>query len=241
MIRRTSAALTLTTILFGCGTSVHQAAQTKSPGDPAGKETAAPEGTGKEAGAALKSTTAEVDKRDVRPEPVVGDFLIHRYSGSYRSQPLLVSERVISRDGELSTIEYIFEEPNKRTTLRAQKLGADVFSVVRIEGDDEVEMPIESFERQMAMTLFSADSNEGKLGSIPVTVIVAGKEVQAVKTSYRVLVGDELAVLKIITSEQFPGRDLGGELSRPDGTLLYRAELLEAGNDASEPSVARNE
>ena len=43
--------------------------------------------------------------------------------------------------------------------------------------------------------------------------------------------GDQEAILSVTKSEAVPGRDLGGEILGPDGSLMYRAELLERGNE----------
>jgi hypothetical protein len=84
----------------------------------------------------------------------------------------------------------------------------------------------------MSETMLSADDNQGETSSENVKVAVGGQQVDAVKTSYRVLVGTKHATMSTTTSSGFAWGDVGGEIRSDDGKILYRVEVLESGNAA---------
>lgn len=236
---RHTAVLVLTASLYACG-STQQVANTAPPTEAEqADESDDAEPSDAEESAEESSDAAEEEAK--APPPKAGDFFVHRYSGSYRDTPLLVEERVLSQDGELSTTEYVFEEGDQRTTLHVRRLENDVFSVSKIEDGKEIDVSLETLDGFMAMTFFSADSNEAKLSEETITALVGGQEVEAIESSYQVIVGGEEAVLVVVTSEHFPGRDIAGELRKADGTVLYRTELVEAGHEAPKSAVAQKD
>lgn len=161
-----------------------------------------------------------------------GDYFVHRFSGSFRQGPLTLIERVVAeREGTL-IVDYTLEDGATDKTLRVtldSETEAPV-RVVELTEDTEVEMPLAAYEAMLAQTVFSPDVNEELLEETERTCLVGPKELDCEIKQYRVLVGDQQATLTVTESAEMPGRDLGGEVTAVDGSVIYRAELVEAGN-----------
>jgi len=50
----------------------------------------------------------------------VGDFQVHRFSGSYQKSPLTLTEQIIAHENGLWVIDYTFEEQTGTTKLRVR-------------------------------------------------------------------------------------------------------------------------
>src|SRR3954462_12146245 len=50
----------------------------------------------------------------------VGDFQVHRFSGSYQKAPLTLTEEVVAHENGLWGIDYTFEEQSSTTKLRVR-------------------------------------------------------------------------------------------------------------------------
>lgn len=170
----------------------------------------------------------------------VGDYVVHRYTGEFRQTPLMVTEEVIAEEGDLFVIEYTFEETGFSTRLRTRTdHGGNVVSVFKLDGEREVPMPMAAFDALIAETTFAPDVNEKLLGSESSVCLVGVEEMDCEKHKYQVIIGDKTATLTVSSSAKVPGGDLDGEITTEDGKLIYRAQLVEMGNDASsESSVA---
>lgn len=172
-----------------------------------------------------------------------GDYFVHRFSGSFRQGPLTLIERVVEeRDGKL-IVDYTLEDGATDKTLRVtldSKTEAPL-SVVELTEDGEVEVPVSAYEAMLAQTVFSPDVNEELLEETERTCLVGPKELDCEIKQYRVFVGDQEAKLTVTESAEMPGRDLGGEVTGVDGSVIYRAELVEAGNTPAvdDSSVAK--
>ena len=168
-----------------------------------------------------------------RPARKVGDFFVHRFSGKFNAKPVTLTEQVVGVEGDLLVVDFVLEEGDKMTALRARMRpdsNNDVVSIARIGGDKESPASMADYEALMAKTVFAPDENESKIDSETTTCLVGEKELPCEKTTYRVRVGDKTGVLSIMTSTEVPGRDIGGEVTGEDGSVLYRAELVEMGN-----------
>src|SRR3954465_16075741 len=70
-----------------------------------------------------------------------GDYVVYRFSGSFRktpSAPLMLTERVLAREGGVLALEVVLDDGAKKQTLHIRKdstPGAtrDVFDVTRVE------------------------------------------------------------------------------------------------------------
>jgi hypothetical protein len=179
--------------------------------------------------------------RTAQAERKVGDFWVHRISGSFSEQPLLLVERVVAIDENTSTVEYTLEDFDGKTAfLVTREASTDqIISVMRIVDGKAEPASIADFDGLIAKTTFVPDSNEGYVDRTLGTCLVGPSELDCETKSYRVMVGDREASLDITRSDKYPGRDIGGEITSADGEVIYRAELLEAGHETpAEPSVA---
>lgn len=173
----------------------------------------------------------------------VGDFVVHRFSGSFRAAPLTLTQKVRAREGNLLVIDMTFDEGSSKQTLRvrmedsAEKRG-EVVSVAILDGATEKPASTEIYEALMAKTTLAADQNEELLGSEKVTVEIAGSPIECQQTSYRVKIGKRRATLQTLQSDKFTWGDLSGAITAENGDVVYRAELVEAGNGDPKPAPA---
>lgn len=196
---------------------------------------------------AEKAPAAEATA-EATPEPAVaasepettgarkaGDFIVYRFSGSFRKAPLTLTERVIDRRGAMLTVEITAEEGDTKRQLRvkineASAVKNDVVAVSVIEGGTEKPAGIEAYEALLADTSLAADENEAMLGAEDTMLDVGGAPLPVRKTTYRVRVGKKSATLRTVESEGFAWGDLGGEITAGNGKVLYRAEVVELGH-----------
>jgi hypothetical protein len=178
------------------------------------------------------------------PAPVehkVGDFWVHRISGSFSQKPLVLVERVVAMDETSTTVEYTVEDQDGQSQmLVTREVSTDqIISVMRSVDGKTVAASVADFEQLIARTTFAPDSNEGYRDRTLGTCLVGPSELDCETKTYRVMIGEREASLDITRSDKYPGRDIGGEITTADGEVIYRAELLEVGNNAeTTPSVA---
>jgi hypothetical protein len=163
----------------------------------------------------------------------VGDFRVHKISGSFRKQPALLTERVTAYDAGLWTIEYTLEDTTGTRGLRTlvDDNGA-VRRVTRLIDGSEKLGSMKDYEALMASISVTPDANDGLQASTKGTCTVGPSELDCETKSYKIWLGDEEASLGITASAALPGHDLSGEITAADGTVVFRSELLEHGNDA---------
>jgi len=163
-----------------------------------------------------------------------GDFVVYRFTGSFRKAALTLTEKVVARSGGILTIDFAVREGDARDELRVKfdetsPSHNEVVSVARLTGGVEKPAALEAYEALMARTTLTADQNEALVGTEDVTVDVGGTSVAARRTTYRVRVGKRQATLKTLESTTFAWGDVGGEITA-NGKVLYRAEVVEAGH-----------
>jgi len=171
----------------------------------------------------------------------VGDFLVHRFSGSYQKSPLTLTEEVIANEGGLWVIDYTFEEQSGTTKLRVRldPRTDSVRRVSKLDGSQEHSVSIASYENLIERTSFAADENEGMLSSSHGTCLVGPSELDCETKSYKVVVGDQAATLNVSRSNSVLSGDVAGDIIGSDGAVIYRSELVEMGNASSpKPGVA---
>jgi hypothetical protein len=164
-----------------------------------------------------------------------GDFVVFRYTGSFRKAPLTLTERIVAKEGSVLVIDFTLAEGKKEETLRVRMDftpggRGEIFDIARMEKGVEKASSKDAYDAMMAKTIVVADANEEDLGTETMNVTVGGQQIAATKTSYRVLVGKSIATMSITHADGFSWGDLGGEIKAKDGALLYRAELVEVGN-----------
>jgi hypothetical protein len=194
--------------------------------------------------AAPEVAAAEAETTGARK---AGDFIVYRFTGSFRKAPLTLTERVIDRRGAVLTVDITAEEGETKRQLRvkineASAVKNDVVAVSLIENGAETPAGIEAYEALLAETSLAADENEAMIGAEDAMLDVGGAPLPVRKTSYRVRVGKKQATLRTVESEGFAWGDLGGEITAGNGKVLYHAEVVELGhNDAKGVATAQVE
>lgn len=168
-----------------------------------------------------------------------GDFVVLRFSGSFRKAPVTLTQRVLSRDGTVALIEMTMTtSENKKTqsqTIRARidrpALGPEVvLDVVKVENGKEHAANIGVYDTFMQKTMPDVDSNEETLGTEAVTMKMGGKEMDGKVTKYKVRVGGKDATMSIFHADGFQWGDVAGQIEGADGKTIYKAEVTELGN-----------
>jgi uncharacterized protein YceK len=166
----------------------------------------------------------------------VGDFFVHRFSGSFAAEPITLTEEVIARGGALVVIDYTFEQGKTSRRLRVTHDAATdrVLRVREMAGDREIPAVVEDLEEMLAKTAFAPDANEQEIDSEKTTCLVGPHEIDCKKRSYRVAIGERTATLTVTESGAIPGRDVGGEIVDQSGKIIYRAEIIDMGRGVPE-------
>jgi hypothetical protein len=171
---------------------------------------------------------------DAAAAPKIGDYVVSRYSGSYRKRPLVVTEEVVAREGELWVTNHTFEDGDKIQSFRVRTHPLHgIVRVSKVENASEVDVTLDTYEALLAQTAFAADSNQETLGSEQATCLVGTVEHTCETTEYRVIVADKPATMRVTRSRTVKDRDLSGEISAGN-KLIYRAEVVEMGNSAED-------
>jgi hypothetical protein len=239
MTRRLISAAVFAILTSACGTAV-----TVAPSFAADPTEDWAETQGSEGGDQAKPTHEQLEAAAARlQERRVGDHFVHRFSGSYRDDPVFLSEQIVGREGHLLVIDYRLEEGDNSSTLRIRfdPRRQQVARVSRLDGDDEHDASLADYEAMMQKTSYAPDYNEGRITRRRATCLVAGQEQDCVTTRYHVFVGEHPATLIVTQSEALPGRDISGTLKTEDGDIVYHSELVELHRGKPEPSVARSE
>ncbi len=164
-----------------------------------------------------------------------GDFVVHRFSGSFRDTPITLTQRVVARNGDVLVVDMTFEEGASKKTLRvkmddsAAKRG-EILGVALLERGREVSAPVSLYEELMEKTAVAADQNEEELGSENLKIDIAGNSIGATKSSFRVRLGKIQATLRTVQSDMFAWGDVSGEITSNSGEVIYRAELVDSGH-----------
>jgi hypothetical protein len=225
-MNRLALALSLLAALSGCASS-QLAAETPETSSRTEAKSDAKLDDAAEAPATEVATVA--DRR------AVGDYVTFSFSGGYRKAPITLTQRVTSRSDASITIEYAFTEKGKTDTLRAtwSTAGDDqgqLLDAKRVAKDGSSQ-PLSSaaFDAKIAETVASTDQNEALLDEKTTTVSVAGEEIAATTTTYKVRIGDDAATMETTVSPEFAWGDLGGKITKSDGKVYFEAKLIDAG------------
>ncbi len=186
------------------------------------------------AGASAAATPHSEDKAPGELRKV-GDFSVHRFSGSYQKSPLTMTEEVVAKEDGLWVIDYTFEEQAGTSKLRV-RFDPHTDSVVRaatLDGSQETAVQTAFFDKMIERTSFAADGNDGQIAASRGTCLVGPSELECETKTYSVRVGDQLAKLNVSRSASVPNGDVAGDITAADGTVIYRSELVEMGNGAT--------
>lgn len=167
----------------------------------------------------------------------VGELLVHRFSGAFSKEPMILTEEVMSSDGNSMVVEYRLSEGDKMTHLRVLHSARSerVLEVSRIVGEEVIAASATDFEALLARTSFVPDRNDGLLHKKSQTCLLGKREMDCEISEFQVQLGEREARLSV-TRDSAGKRDLSGEITAVDGTVLYHAELIEMreGRDAAE-------
>ena len=175
------------------------------------------------------------------PERHVGDFFVHRFSGSFRKIPLTLTEEVVGYDDDLNLIiDYTLEEGEAKTKLRVRMdlITEEIVRVAKLERDKEIPMGLAAYEALIAETSFAPDTNEGQVAEAADTCVIGAQEHSCQTREFKVKVGERDAKLIVTRAEDVPDRDVSGEIRDAAGNVIYRAEIVDMGRAAPSTDVA---
>ncbi len=169
----------------------------------------------------------------------VGDVVVHRFSGSFRRSPAVLTEEIVAKEGGLWVIDLSLEDGRRTTRLRVRMdPEGQVKQASRLVSGKEQPATIADYAALVQETVFSADVNDGLLASQRGTCLVGSRELECETKSYKVWMGERVATLKLSESAELPGQDVASEVTSEDGRLIYRSELLTVEHKDAESSVA---
>lgn len=161
----------------------------------------------------------------------LGDFHVYEYSGAFTKQPVTLTEQVVAREGENFVVDFVLQEGQTMTALRARMTeGGQVVAVSRIKDDGEEPATLADYEAMVKRTQVVPETNDSVVGTEHTSCMVGDEQVDCDVTTYVVSMGGKQAKLTVSRSDKMPGRDIGGSIVADDGTVLYSARLVERGN-----------
>jgi hypothetical protein len=174
------------------------------------------------------------------PQRAVGDWFVHRFSGSFSAEPLTLTEEVKAHEDGAWVVDFALTENEKveRLRVRFDEASGRAISAARLEGTSETPAGLADYEALMARTTYSADVNDGLVAANEQTCLVGADELDCETKTYKVWIGEDAAQLSVVHAKKFADRDVSGEITTEDGKLIYRAELLEARSGGSPRGVA---
>jgi len=160
----------------------------------------------------------------------VGDFFVHRFSGSFAEQPITLTEEVAAREDNAWVVDFSLTQSEKveRLRVRFDVISGQAVSAAKLDGKLESPADLRDYDALLSRTVYAADVNDGMVSSNAQTCLGGADELDCETKTYKVWVGDAPATLSVVHSSAFADRDVSGEITTDDGKLIYRAELVEA-------------
>jgi hypothetical protein len=228
-MRQETVAILATLMLAACGAQTHNLAVTEPKAEPpAAKQAKAP--------APEAQAEPAQEARHVDMAHVAGDYLIRRFSLRTRTSPTILTERVIAVKEGSYVLEVTRESGAESRSIRVE-LGTEpsnrgeVLSVVAMRGGKEIAMGRAAYAAIMKDTLFVADENDGAIDSAKVKLDVQGRALDGTETRFRVKVRGRTGTMRTFELENSPWGEVGGEVTTADGSVLYRAEVVDVGHE----------
>lgn len=160
---------------------------------------------------------------------VAGDYLVREITTANKT--LVLTERVLSKDGAVAVLEVSFKEGNKADTYRVRveetAAGEQTTDVTKVVAGAEHAFGVPAYEALLQKTVPAVQSNDGMLDAEPIVVDVRGKSFAATRTEYKVMIGGKPATMSVIENKALG--DMGGQIATADGKVLYRARIIEIG------------
>lgn len=226
-------ATALSALTFGCGHTLMQPSA-----DSAKTGVDATEATDQGDGDRKSSKGDQDEPGAVAEERQIGDFIVYRFSGSYRDRPIVLTQRVVGRENTTLVLDVTFDDGASAKHFRLEVhdepgQANHIVSVARVIGDQEKPMEVEAYEQLMAKTVMPIEANEAVIDREVATVRIGSDAMACKKTTYRVLSQGGSATMTTFESPRFAWGDLGGEVLSSKGQLLYKAAVVEVGGAAS--------
>jgi hypothetical protein len=229
-MRQETSALLLGLALAACGAQTHNLAVTEAKSEPAPSVHAATPAPAETEPAAAK------DEQRVDLSHAVGDYIVRRFSLKSRANPTIITERVIAVKDKSYVLEVTRESGSESRSIRVE-MGSEpanrgeVLSVVALRGGKEFAMGRAAYQAIMRDTIFTTDENEGAIDSAKVKLDVQGHALDGTETRFRVKVRGKAGTMRTIELENSPWGEVGGEVTAADGSVLYRAEVVDVGRE----------
>lgn len=161
----------------------------------------------------------------------VGDWIATEFTTA--GKPITVRQRVLSRDGAMSIVEVAISDRGRTQTFRLRsettRAGEHVLDVTKVEGGIEHATTMAAYEAALQKTVPNVERNDGTLDAEPVTIDLNGRKIEAVRTTYKVVVGGKPATMSVLHSDAFAWGDLGGDVVTDSGKKLYSTRVVDMG------------
>lgn len=225
-------------LALGCGGAA-KPAEPSTPADTPAAPTAEPATTATPTDAPAPAAALELWD-DLAPEAIAmpqrnpGDFVVYRFSGNYRPTPVTVTQRVVERRDRTLVVDVTVEDEGKTDTLRVRVRNVagepdEIVSVARLVDGVQRPFGIDAYEKLMAKTMMPVDQNDAELGTETASVKVGNTSFDCRKSAFRVRAGHTVATMTTFEGGGFAWGDLGGQIVSTDGTVLYKAEVVQFG------------
>ena len=164
------------------------------------------------------------------PARHVGDFFVHRFSGSFTEDPLTLTEEVVAREEQAWVVDFSLSQNDQaeRIRVRFDAATGEPLSASRYDGSQEAPAKLADYEALLSRTVYAADVNDGLVSKNAETCLVGADELDCETKTYKVWIGEDAATLSVVHAKTFEDRDVSGEITTDQGKLISRAELVEA-------------
>jgi hypothetical protein len=161
----------------------------------------------------------------------VGDWIATEFVTNGR--PITVRQRVLSRDGAMSVVEVAITDRGRTQTFRLRsettRAGENVLDVTKVDHGIEHATTMAVYEAALQKTVPNVERNDGTIDAEPVTLDVAGRKIDATRTTYKVVIGGKSATMSVVHSDAFAWGDLGGDIVTDSGKKLYSTRVVDMG------------
>ena len=161
----------------------------------------------------------------------VGDWIATSFVTN--GKPITVRQRVLSRDGAMSVTEVAITDGAKTQTFRlcseTTRAGEHPLDVTKVENGIEHATTMAAYEAALQKTVPNVERNDGTIDVEPVTLDVAGRKIEAVRTTYKVVASGKAATMSVVHSDAFAWGDLGGDIVTDTGKTLYSTKVVDMG------------
>jgi hypothetical protein len=162
----------------------------------------------------------------------VGDWATTELTNN--GKPVTIQQRVLSREGPQSVVEVAIKDGARTQTFRIRSqtsnAGEQVLEVTRVEAGVEHAATMAAYDAAMQKTVPAVERNDGMVDVEPVTVDIGSRKVEAVRTTYKVVIAGKPAMMSVIHSDTFAWGDLGGDIVTPAGKTLYTTRVVDTGS-----------